>query len=293
MTIDQLIVFDTIVKSGSFKSASELLFKTQPSLSMAIKKLEEEYGLELFNREGYRPELTEHGKNFLKQTQKVLKQFNKLDQLAKELSAGYEAEIKICIDAIFPICKLSPIFKNFFEPHITTKLNLSTDVLEGVYKNIREHKVDFALGPKMDNDPNLEKIKILDCKIIPVISKQHIHQNEVTLELLQNLPQVVVPSSDPQQHGVIRGAISDNFWYASDFFMKEQLIKAGLGWGRLPEHQIRHQLKNNELAEIKGIPEITSATVLMYLIRSKTKVLGPNTKNLWEFLKKAELKDQI
>ena len=42
MTYDQLLIFDAVVRFGSFKAASEILHKIQPSLSMAIKKLEHE-----------------------------------------------------------------------------------------------------------------------------------------------------------------------------------------------------------------------------------------------------------
>lgn len=47
MTIDQLETLEMIVEKGSFKAAAEALHKTQPSLSVAIKKLEDEFDLKL------------------------------------------------------------------------------------------------------------------------------------------------------------------------------------------------------------------------------------------------------
>ncbi|MBC7465978.1 MAG: LysR family transcriptional regulator [Bdellovibrio sp.] len=71
MTFDQLETLEMIVEKGSFKAAADHLHKTQPSLSVAIKKLEEEFDLKLFNRDQYRPKLTAEGivfYNWAKQT---------------------------------------------------------------------------------------------------------------------------------------------------------------------------------------------------------------------------------
>lgn len=289
MTLDQLVTLISIEKYGSFKAAAENLHKTQPSLSMAIKKLEEEFDLTLFNRDGYRPKLTAAGAQFAEQSKKVLSEFTKLEKMAKEMSAGYESEIHICADAIFPVCHISPILKNFFEPHISTRLNLSTDVLEGVIQKVLNHSVDFALGPHLENDEEIEAIQILEAHIIPVIARSHYDNKDIDLDYIKTLPQVVVESSAPEYRGQVHGAVSDQFWYTSDFSMKEQLIKSGLGWGRLPKHQVEHELKSSELIEIEGIKEIEARSVPMYLLRSKSKVFGPNTKNLWNFLKEKNL----
>ena len=55
MTYDQVLVFHKIVQLGSFKSAADALSKTQPAISLTIKKLEEELEVNLFDRGGYRP----------------------------------------------------------------------------------------------------------------------------------------------------------------------------------------------------------------------------------------------
>lgn len=284
MTLDQLITLQAIDKCGSFKAASEFLHKTQPSLSMAIKKLEEEFEITIFNRDGYRPELTEHGKRFLEQTEHVIDEVNKLEQLAREMGAGLESEIHICADAIFPVCHIGDVLEKFFDPHISTRLNLNTDVLEGVIEKVKNHDVDFALGPKLGDDPELECTPILEADIIPVIAKKHLDNPSFDKNYIKELPQVVVKSSSSQSQGNIHGAFSHQFWYTTDFSMKEQLIKSGLGWGRLPSHQITHELENDELVEITGIDELKGRRVPMCLIRSNTKVFGPNTKNLWNFL---------
>ena len=72
MTFEQILTLEAILQSGSFKSAADKLHKSQPSISMAIKKLEEEFGVLLFSREEYRPQLTAEGKLFFERAIKVL-----------------------------------------------------------------------------------------------------------------------------------------------------------------------------------------------------------------------------
>jgi len=285
MTYDQILTLDYIVKYGSFKAASEAMFKSQPSLSMAIKKLEEEYQIKIFDRTNYRPELTEEGKKFYKKAQLVISEFLSLDTLAKELGAGFETEIKICADAVFPICHISSVLKNFFEPHITTTLDLNIDVLEGVIEKLQNHVVDFALGPDLNLNSEIEKVKILEVKVVPVISPEHFNKMNNDINYLKTIPQIIVGSSSKESRGIIRGLISNQYWNTSDLSMKEQLITNGLGWGRLPLHQIEDKINSNKLVQIKNILEVDERSVSMYLLRSKTKIMGPNTKSLWNFLK--------
>ena len=71
MTYDQILTLDFIVKYGSFKAAAKEMYKSQPSLSMAIKKLEDEFQFQILSRDNYRPQLTEEGKVFYKKDGKA------------------------------------------------------------------------------------------------------------------------------------------------------------------------------------------------------------------------------
>lgn len=284
MTYDQIVMLDTIVKYGSFKAAAQVLHKSQPSLSVAIKKLEEEFQIQLFDRSEYRPRLTNQGKTFYAKAIEALQYFKDLETTARELGAGFESEITLCAEAIFPIHKIASLLKQFFEPHISTTLNLNIDVIEGVIAKLKSYEVDFALAPDFNQDPEMERIQILSTKVIPVISPDLNEKIRSTLIGLKKIPQIVVGSSVPERKDKVHGAIGSQFWYTSDLFMKEQLISSGLGWGRLPEHQVQKKIEQGELLQIKGIKQISPLIVPLYLIKMKDKILGPNAKNLWDYL---------
>ena len=287
MTLEQLLTICNIVDFGSFKAASEAMHKSQPSLSMAIKKLEEEFNITLFDRSQYRPELTQVGKEFSKKAQEIVYKFKELEKLATELGTGIEPEIHICADAIFPIENIKLVLSQFFTSAHSTRLKVTTDVLEGVIDRLRTNSVHFALGPDYHLPANIEKVKIIETTLIPVISPEF--QGRITLELLEKLPQVVIGSSLKEKHHEVYGGVSHQYWYTSDFAMKEQFISSGLGWGKLPCHQLNEKLNNRSLIEIKNIPSVSRVTVPLYLIRNKNMVMGPNAKKLWKQLSSLEI----
>src|SRR5437870_6285706 len=61
MEMNQLEFFRKVVEEGSFSKAAERVFRTQPAVSIAIRRLEEEIGAPLFERSQKTPALTDVG----------------------------------------------------------------------------------------------------------------------------------------------------------------------------------------------------------------------------------------
>ncbi|MBC77148.1 MAG: hypothetical protein CME64_14145 [Halobacteriovoraceae bacterium] len=285
MTYDQLVTLESIVEKGSFKAASEHLHKTQPALSSSIKKLELEYDIKLFSRENYRPELTDAGRAFYLKAQEALQSFRELDTFTRELSLDYETELSLSIDAICPLSRIGPSLNSFFEPRASVSLNLNIDLLEGLTQKVLNHQVDFGIGSYMVHYEQVESIPIFDAMMVPVISP---HLEDVSQTLLKKLPQIIVQSSAKQMDRKVVGKLPGaKSWFTSDMYMKEQLIENGLGWGRLPLHQIENKLETGKLKEITNFPQVKRVPVPLYLLKSKTKTLGPHAKALWSFLLEA------
>ena len=78
MTIQQLKYIITISENGSLNKAAEVLFITQPSLTSAVRELEKELGIALFNRGGKGVTLTNDGTEFLQYARQVVAQYDRL-----------------------------------------------------------------------------------------------------------------------------------------------------------------------------------------------------------------------
>ena len=78
MTIQQLNYVITISEKGSLNKAAEVLYVTQPSLTSAVRELEKELGITLFNRGGKGVTLTNDGAEFIQYARQVVAQYDRL-----------------------------------------------------------------------------------------------------------------------------------------------------------------------------------------------------------------------
>src|SRR5882672_2357517 len=63
ITYDQLVAFLAVAGEGTFTAASAALHKSQPAVSKLVRNLEDELGVQLFDREQYRATLTDAGRD--------------------------------------------------------------------------------------------------------------------------------------------------------------------------------------------------------------------------------------
>jgi DNA-binding transcriptional LysR family regulator len=80
MTLQQLRYIITIVNCGSISEAAKQLYITQPSLSNAVKELELEYGVSIFNRTSKGITLSSDGSEFLSYARQILEQADLMEQ---------------------------------------------------------------------------------------------------------------------------------------------------------------------------------------------------------------------
>ncbi|MCH3967883.1 MAG: LysR family transcriptional regulator [Atopobiaceae bacterium] len=80
MTLQQLRYVASIVEAGSFNEAARNLYVAQPTLSGAIKELERELGIHIFNRTSRGATLTDEGAEFLSYARQVLEQADLLER---------------------------------------------------------------------------------------------------------------------------------------------------------------------------------------------------------------------
>lgn len=291
MTLEQLLTIEAIVKEGSFKAAADFLHKSQPSISMAIKKLEEEYQIVLFSRDEYRPSLTGDGKVFYQKARLLLREYRELSALALQMSKGVEPEIRVSIDAVSPVSLVLKFLKNFFATHSSTKLVLKFEVLSGTVERLIDGDVDIAITPKPAIEHTFDMQLMTKTKMISVISTQLIkNEKKVTDTFLREHNQIILADSARRiakvNSGLLEGAKSLT---VSDIGFKKELIMQGLGWGGLPYDLVKGELSAKKLTAIKT-PLIKDRDIEIYMVRDAAKPMGPVLKELWGSLEEEVIK---
>ncbi|MEE9286606.1 MAG: LysR family transcriptional regulator [Gammaproteobacteria bacterium] len=303
MTLDQLKVLCTIVETGSFSAAAEKLSRVQSAVSIAIKKLEEVLEIEIFDRQGYRPQLTEAGKEIYRQARNILKQADFLNYTAEQLSIGEEAEIAIAIDGICPLDLFTPVLKVFNAQYPHVRIQLYIEYL-GSMERLSQGTVNLALTQVLEWPSWIEAIPWIEISYIPVAAPNHplVTDGDNAIRNLNQYTQIVVASS--QQAPLSINIMQDgSMWQVGDFSSKQQLLIEGFGWGYMPQHMIQSDLDNKNLVilNMKGnkmragrssgtIQQAVDAHKL-YLVRRNDRPVGPLAAKFWSLFKEISKKD--
>jgi DNA-binding transcriptional LysR family regulator len=284
ITIDQVTVFHKIVDCGSFKAAAEELHRTQPAISFAVKKLEEELGVELFDRTLYRPTLTSHGELFLEKSFGLLENMRSLEQLADSFKKKEEPEIKVSIDGIGLDTNLLKLFKRFSDGHPMTKLSMSFDILSEAERKVLQGEVEMGITHFVKEPNLLDVVPYSTIKMIPVMNRDLYRERKVrSQDDLKLIDQIVIGDKNPSG-GANFGLLHEGKkWRILDSFFKKELILAGLGWGHLPQKSVERELKEKTLVSL-NFTDIHPRELSIYLIRLKKHRFGPVAKNLWQEL---------
>jgi LysR family transcriptional regulator, hydrogen peroxide-inducible genes activator len=145
MTLTQLEYIVALDNYKSFLSASDKSFITQPTLSMQIKKLEEELGVVLFDRTKQPIMPTEIGKLIIEQSKVALHEANKIKELVKEQSSELSGKLKIgIIPTLAPY--LLPLFlKSFFKNYPKVTLVVEELITSRMVVQLQNHELDCGI----------------------------------------------------------------------------------------------------------------------------------------------------
>src|SRR5690606_19251130 len=137
-TLEQWSVLQAIIDHGGYAQAAEALHRSQSSVSYAVARLQEQIGVELLTIEGRKAQLTDHGKALLATATELLREAKKLEQFAKSLQQGREAEVRLAVDVVFPTALLLQALQQFSLSAPQTRVQLSEVVLSGADELLQE-----------------------------------------------------------------------------------------------------------------------------------------------------------
>lgn len=290
MTFDQIETLIAIAQEGGLRAAANKINKTQPSLSVSIKNLEEEIGLELFDRDTYRMTLTEQGNTLYQKALSIQEEINQFQKIAKEFAMGKEAKINLAIDYLCPVEFLFSILNKFKSSCLETQLQMHFEVLGGSEERLLTNEAQLALTPFLTHK-DIEYTKIGNIQLLPVISKKLTGGDKITKKLLEKTPQIIVKATSQKESKIqFEQNINSPQWIVSDHLIKKELILNGHGWGHLEKTSITKELKSKSLNEIK-LSSLKKTILPLYLAKYHNHAFGPVSKDLWKFIKTQFKKD--
>jgi DNA-binding transcriptional LysR family regulator len=257
ISLDLLKAMDAIDTRGSFAAAAQALHKVPSALTYTIQKVEQDLGIELFDRSGHRAKLTASGRLILDQGRLVLRDIDSLANSAKKIASGWEPELTFCVDTLYESTALFPLIHAFSKENPDIRINLRHGSLSGTWEALLNNGADLifseqSLNPKLEGYDTKE---IGDVQMTFAVSRDHpLAENacEVTDEMIEDYPIIVVPDSSQIMSPMTKGWTRRNrIISVSTMTEKIAAQQAGLGVGYLPAHRIQAQLTAGDLVLLK------------------------------------------
>ena len=155
MNLYHLRYFVTLAHLEHYTKASEILCITQPSLTYAIKSLEDELGVRLFEKQGRNISLTKYGNSFLKDVERSLdildSSVNKM-----QITGKGEGQIDIAMLRTLSIRVVPNLVRGFLDQNpqqnISFKFHSSTGMSTDIIQGLKDRRYDIAFCSFLENE---------------------------------------------------------------------------------------------------------------------------------------------
>jgi len=290
LEIKQLKTFSTIAQTGSFIQTAKMLGYAQPTITMHIQSLENEFNVRLFERLGHKIKLTQEGERLLYYAENILKFSTEATSLlvSNKTVAG---KIVIGVNECFSVVRLPEVLNHFRRDCPEVDINLRFGPTKIIHEQLRNNTVDvtFFLTRQMSfTDLKVETLMPEPVAVVASPNHPFASRASVNIEDFEDQDLITTPSSCTyremldeflrETHTNPRSILETNNIQAII-----QIVMNGLGISILPRVSAENEIAQGLLAEIPwkdSIPPVftqiayhkdkwLSPTILAFLEQAK------------------------
>src|SRR6202789_4122957 len=189
-----------VVDSGGYAQAATVLHKTQSAVTYAVQKMESILGVKIFEVIGRKARLTATGEVLYRRAKSLLEEAGALENAAGSLAAGWEPELRLAVEIIFPTWLLLECFARFGEEHPQVRIELNETVISGTEEALVQRKVDLAICSQIP--PGFAGDPLMRIRFIAVAHPEHpLHRlgRELTMQDLRKQRDLVIRDTGSQR----------------------------------------------------------------------------------------------
>jgi DNA-binding transcriptional LysR family regulator len=173
MDLGELQVFLMVAKEGSFSRAAERLFRTQPAISLAIRKLEDSLGQPLFVR-GARPvRLTDAGTLLRDYAERLINLRDEVKKGLTELEGLKRGELSLGVNES-SIHALLPALAKFRELHPGVQVRVHRMFSRDIPHEVLNYRLDLGAVSYVPREPQLQATEIFKDELTLVVPPKHV-----------------------------------------------------------------------------------------------------------------------
>lgn len=280
VSLEQWAILQAVVDEGSYARAAEALSRSQSSVSYALKGLQEQLPVEVLTIQGRKAALSPAGETLLRQARALIEDALSLEYLANNLAEGWETEVRLAVEAIFPTDLLSQAMAAFVPEGRASRVQLIESVLSGTQEALLNGEADLVITHRPP--PGFLGQPLLDVTFLAVAHPRHpLHRlgRDLTHHDLRAHRQFVVRDSGLKRQQDAGWLAAEQRWTVTQLNTSVQFVKDGLGFAWLPYGHIREAL---EAGTLKRLPltEGGQRQEALFLAYANRDAAGPATRAL-------------
>lgn len=287
-TLNQLQIFLKIVETKSITKAAELLFLTQPAVSIQLKNLQNQFEIPLTEIIGRQLYVTSFGEEIAEASRRILNEVAAMKHKTMAYKGFLTGQLNIAIVSTGKY--VMPYFlSGFLQQHEGIDLKMDVTNRFKVLKSIEQNEVDFALVSVLPDNLQVEAIPLMPNKLYLVGNAKRAESlSEDRIQDMENLPLIY------REKGSATRRSMENFLSKHHFNVTKkmqltsneavkQAVIAGLGFSVMPLIGLKNELMAGELniIPVDGLP----VTTFWNLIWLKGKQFTPAAKAYLDYLK--------
>ncbi|RKZ82130.1 MAG: LysR family transcriptional regulator [Gammaproteobacteria bacterium] len=262
ITIRQFQIFEAVAQHLSYTRAAEVLYLSQPAVSMQIKQLETEVEMPLFERMGKKLFLTEAGDELLIYARNISQQLVELDDVMDEIRGSERGSVTIAVATTANYFALK-LLGEFYRRFSGTNISLDVTNRESLLKHLNENTVDMVIMGQPPEGMNVESTPFMDNPLVVIAPKGHelTKRKQIPLSVLQQETFIM------REHGSGTRIAMERFFEDSGYSISSvmemssneainQAVEAGLGLGIVSHHTLELELALDrlEVLDVESFP---------------------------------------
>lgn len=284
ITLEQWRTLIAVVNTGGYAQAAQALHKSQSSVTYAVQKIESLLGVKAFEIQGRKAILTPTGQFLYRRARALLDESSALERAAKRLSAGWEAEIRVAAEIIFPTWLLLGCLDKLGKESPHTRIELIESVLTGTSEALLTGAADLAISNAVP--PGFLGMPLMRTRFIPAASPEHpLHHlgRDVTMDDLRHHRHLVIRESGTRRDTKALLDVTQR-WTVSHSATSIEAARLGFGFAWFPEEKIIKELREGSLKPLP-MKDGGERFAQLYMVLADPDSAGPGTRRLAEIIR--------
>jgi LysR family hydrogen peroxide-inducible transcriptional activator len=243
VSTQQLTYILALVETGSFSRAAASCFVTQPTLSMQIKKAEDQLGFVIFQRDTSPLELTDFGRELIPILRQIQSELAAVNTLTAQFAGTYQDRLRVGIIPTVACYMLQDSFAEWQTLLPTTKLHIEEYRTEELLEALETRKIDLAILAGPVETTKWRTIPLYSEEIVAYIN--HSEQEQITVNELHTMHPWLLTKGNCLRTQMMHFCSladqqSDDWNYAGgNLDMLMRMVDANNGYTLIPENYKR------------------------------------------------------